>query len=315
METKPKTKLIGVIMLLLTAFIWGVAFVAQSAGMDKVGGFTFNGIRMLLGAVILIPFIVIRDKISARSMTPALLEKRKQQDKKTIRYGIILGVIFCVATNFQQFAFSYTSTGKIAFITALYMFFVPLLGLFIKKKVPVLTWICVLFGFIGLYFLSINPNDVGAINFGDILALICSIIFAIHILLIERFTADADGIKLSCIQLVVAGIISSILMFIFETPQINSILNAAVPLLYAGVLSCGLAYTFQIIGQKYSEATIASLILCMESVFGVLAAALLLHETLSSREIIGCSIMFIAIILSQLSTPITEKIKARHKQA
>ncbi|MBE6552628.1 MAG: DMT family transporter [Ruminococcaceae bacterium] len=306
---KQKTQLKGVIMLLLTAFIWGSSFVAQSIGMEEVEAFTFNGIRTLMGAFVLLPFILIKDKMQRKGMTSEKLNEAKAADKKVIIAGMILGVALCLASNFQQFAFNYSTSGKIAFITALYMFFVPLIGIFLRKKVPLLTWICVVFGFIGLYFLSIDPNDLSAINFGDVLTLICSIFFAVHILLIEKFAPDADGIKLSCIQFFTSGTISCILMFIFETPEPKAIAGAILPLLYSGIMSCGFAYTFQIIGQKYTEATVASLLMCMESVFGVLCGALILHETLSGREILGCVIMFAAIILSQLSETITEKIR------
>ncbi len=307
-DTIVKTRFKGVFMLLLTAFIWGTSFVAQSVGMESVEAFTFNGIRTLMGACVLFPFILIRDNISAKKMTSEQLKKRRSLDKKTIVYGSILGVVLCAASNFQQFAFNYSTSGKIAFITAFYMLFVPLLGLLFRKKTGFLTWICVFFGFVGLYFLCINPSDLGAINKGDILSFICSIIFAVHILLVEKFTPDVDGIKLSCVQFAVSGTISCILMFITESPRIEAITSAALPLLYSGIMSCGLAYTFQIVGQKYTEATVASLLLCMESVFGVLSGAVILHETLSGREIIGCVIMFAAIIFSQLSDIISRKI-------
>lgn len=308
---KQKTQWKGVVMLMLTALIWGSSFVAQSVGMESVEAFTFNGIRTLMGAVVLIPFILIRDKMQSRSMTAEQIKERKVKDKKVLRYGLILGVVFCAACNFQQFAFEYSTSGKIAFITALYMFFVPLFGLFLKKRVPLLTWICVIFGFVGLYFLSIGPGGLGSINRGDIRAFICAIFYAVHILLIEKFAPDVDGIKLSCMQFVVSGVITCILMFIFETPQMSAIRTAIVPLLYSGIMSCGLAYTFQIIGQKYTEATVASLIMCMESVFAVLAGALILHELLSGREIVGCVIMFVAIVVSELSEFITAKLKHR----
>lgn len=308
---KQKTQWKGVVMLMLTALIWGSSFVAQSVGMESVEAFTFNGIRTLMGAVVLLPFILIRDKVQAKNMTAEQIKQRKVNDKKVFRYGLILGAVFCAACNFQQFAFEYSTSGKIAFITALYMFFVPLFGLFLKKRVPWLTWVCVLAGFVGLYFLSIGPGGLGSINRGDIRAFICAIFYAVHILLIEKFAPDVDGIKLSCMQFVVSGVITCILMFIFETPQMSAILSAIVPLLYSGIMSCGLAYTFQIVGQKYTEATVASLIMCMESVFAVLAGAVILHELLTGREIVGCIIMFVAIIVSELSEFITAKLKRK----
>ncbi|MCQ2591384.1 MAG: DMT family transporter [Treponema sp.] len=296
-----KTQAKGVIILLLTALIWGISFVSQSVGMESVDAFTFMGIRTIMGATVLLPVILIRDKISAKKMTKEELLERKKTDKKTILYGMILGVFLCIATNFQQFAFYYSSAGKIAFITAMYMFFVPIIGLIFKKKVPLITWLCILMGFVGLYFLSFTSSGFESLNKGDILAFICALFFCGQILLIEKYSPYCDGIKLSCVQFYTAGIITVILMFIFEKPQWSNIKQAAIPLLYSGIMSCGVAYTMQVIGQKYCEATIASLLMCMESVFAVLAAAILIHESLSPREIAGCIIMFTAILISQLS--------------
>ena len=206
----------------------------------------------------------------------------------------------CIATNLQQFAFYYSTAGKIAFITAMYMFFVPLVGLFFKKKVPLSTWLCIAAGVCGLFLLCVNPSEFGKFNKGDILALICALFFCFQILLIERFAPSCDGVKLSCVQFYTSGIITAILMFIFEKPEWKAIKSAAIPLLYSGIMSCGIAYTLQVVGQKYCEATIASLAMCMESVFAVLASAILLHEKLSGREITGCVIMFAAIVTTQL---------------
>ncbi len=298
------TSLKGVFILLITAFIWGTSFVAQSLGMEKIQAFTFNGIRSLMGGLFLLPVILIME-ISKKNKQNTSLSKYKRKNiftKKALKYGVILGLIFCVASNFQQFAFYYSTAGKIAFITALYMFFVPIIGLFIKKSVPLLTWLCVAFGFVGLYFLSVTPDQLSNINKGDILALICAFFYAIHILCVEKFSREVDGVLLSCLQFFVGGTISIILMFIFETPVIRNILNAGQPLLYSGIMSCGIAYTLQIVGQKYTEATIASLLMCSESLFAVASSAIILNEYLTRREIIGCAIMLVAIILSQIST-------------
>ena len=304
-----KTQLKGAAFLLLTALIWGLAFVAQSVGMESVGGFTFSGVRMLLGAAVLLPVILIRDFLVGKKMSEDALRQRKRDDRKTFVYGAILGVVFVLAANFQQFAFNYSEAGKIAFITAIYIFFVPLIGLLFKNKVPVLTWICVAVGFVGLYFLCIDGENLMAINLGDIFALICAFLFAIHILLVERFAVGIDGLKLSCVQFLVGGAISLALMFIFEAPTWGSIIGAAVPILYAGILSCGLAYTLQIIGQKYTESATASLIMCMESVFAVIASAILLGERMSLRETLGCVIMFVAIIIPNVAAIIRENKK------
>lgn len=328
-DKKTNTSLKGVFLLLITAFIWGTSFVAQSMGMEKIEAFTFNGIRTVMGGLFLLPVILIKELLGRRSVisisdsstpdseetsdlynddtvigdTASFTDTRQSIfTKKALKYGIILGCLFCVASNFQQFAFYYSTAGKIAFVTALYMFFVPILGLFIKKKVPILTWLCVVCGFVGLYFLCITPDQLNGINKGDFLALICAFFYGIHILCVEKFAREVDGTLLSCLQFFVGGGISLILMFIFETPNISNILAAGKPLLYSGIMSCGIAYTLQIIGQKYTEATIASLLMCMESVFAVLSAAIILHEYLTGREILGCVIMFVAIIISQIST-------------
>lgn len=301
---QPKTQLKGVLLLLLTAIIWGTSFVAQSLGSDSVPGFTFMGIRTIIGAFFLLPFILTRDKISAKKMTESEIQHRKATDKKTIKYGIIIGVFLCAATNFQQFAFYQprAGAGKIAFITAMYMFFVPILGLiFFRKKIPFITWICIILGFIGLYFLCFETASFGSIGLCDILTFICAIFFTLQILFIEKFAPECDGIKLSCVQFFTAGILSLILMFIFERPDPAQIKAGILPILYSGIMSCGFAYTMQVVGQKYCEATIASLLMCMESVFATLSAAIYLHETLSGREITGCVVMFVAIIISQLS--------------
>lgn len=311
-----KTSLKGVVILLLTALIWGISFVSQSVGAESVEPFTFMGIRTFMGATVLLPIVLIRDKKIKKDLTSKQLADFKRNNKKTIFYGIILGLFLSAATNFQQFAFNYSSAGKIAFITATYMFFVPIVGLFFKKRVPFVTWICVAFGFLGLFLLCFpKGSDFGDINKGDVLSLICALFFCGQILLIEKFSPSCDGIKLSCVQFYTDGIITLILMFIFETPKWNSIKSAALPLLYSGIMSCGIAYTLQVIGQKYCEATVASLIMCMESVFATLSAAIILHESLTPQEIIGCVVMFSAIIFSQLFNGLIEKKKSNENKS
>lgn len=285
----------GIFMLLLTAMIWGTAFVAQSVGMQAVEGFTFSSLRTLLGALVLLPVVLLRRRAAGKGPGPD-----RAAFQKALRAGALLGLVFCAATNTQQFAFNDASPGKIAFITALYIFFVPLLGLLFKKKVPPFTWPCVALALVGLYLLSVPPGDFGGINKGEFLSLLSALFFALHIVLVDRFAADADGITLSCVQFAVSGLLSTVLMLLFESPSLPAIRQAAVPILYAGAVSCGLAYTFQILGQRYVRAAFASLLLCMESVFAVLASAILLHETMTGRETAGCVLMFLAIFLSQL---------------
>ena len=304
-----KSQFKGAAILLSTSVIWGSAFVAQSAGIEKIDAFTFNGIRTLIGAAVLFVFIVIRDIITGRHLSREEKALRRRGNRAALIYGSILGLALCAASNFQQFAFYETTSGKIAFITALYMFFVPLIGLVFKKRVPAVMWVCIVIGFIGLYFLCIKPGENFAVNTGDVLAIICAFLFAIQILLVEKFAPLADGVKISCVEFAVAGVISCILMFIFEKPVAADIVSSWLPILYAGILSTGVAYTLQIVGQKYCEATVASLMMCMESVFAVITAAIILKEIPSPREAAGCVIMFAAIILSQFAGPITERFR------
>ncbi len=306
-----KTQFKGIFMLFLTAFIWGSSFVAQSVGMENVEAFTFNGIRTLFGAATLLPFILIRDAMKIKKHGKSEKAALKAETKKILIGGNFMGIALCIASNLQQYAFSYEdhSAGKIAFITAFYMFFVPLLGIIIGKRVPLLTWCCVAAGTVGLYFLCVGEEGFSAINKSDMFSLACSVCYAVHILVIEKFASDTDAVKLAFTQFTVSGIITCIIMFITEQPSIDAINSSIFPLLYSGIMSCGLAYTFQIIGQKYTESTIASLIMCLESVFGVICGAVILHEQLTSREIMGCLIMFAAIILSQFSETINTKMK------
>ena len=282
---KSKTSLKGVFILLITALIWGASFVSQSVGAESVQPFTFMGIRTLMGAIVLVPFILIT---------------KRTVNLKTIKKGAIMGIFLCIATNLQQYAFYYSTAGKIAFCTATYMFLIPVAGLFLRKKEPFVTWLCVLMGFAGLYFLCFKGGDDFSINKGDVLSLICAVFFTCQILCIEKFTEECDGVVLSCVQFFTAGIITIILMVIFEKPEWHAIKSAETALLYSGLMSCGIAYTLQVVGQKYCEATIASLIMCMESVFAVISSAIILHEKLSGREITGCIIMFTAIVISQV---------------
>ncbi len=308
-QNQPKTQVKGIIFLLITAIIWGTSFVSQSVGSEVVKPFTFMGIRTLLGSFVLMPVIFVRDKIQEKSLSPAEIANKKIKDRRTVVIGLLIGIALCLATNFQQFAFNYSTTGKIAFITASYMFFVPISSIFFKKKLPVVTWICVLLGFIGLYFLCFKKSENFSINKGDALAFICAIFFTVQILLIEKYAKTCDGIRLSCAQFFSCGLISLILMFIFERPSFTVVKSAILPILYSGIMSCGIAYTLQIIGQKYCEATIASLIMCMESVFATISSAIFEHKLLLPRELAGCIIMFSAILISQLY----DIVKARKK--
>lgn len=281
-------------MLILTAFIWGTAFVAQSVGMDYLGPFTFNGVRSLIGGVALIPCIWILQKLNDKS--DPVTEERNRKD--LLIGGISCGVLLFAASSLQQVGIQYTTAGKAGFITAFYIVFVPVLGIFLGKKIGWKVWTAVILALAGLYFLCITEKFT--IGKGDIFLFACALVFSLHILVIDYFSPKVEGVKMSCIQFLVCGIISLPFMFLLETPRMGAIVDAAWPLLYAGVLSCGVAYTLQIIGQKNVNPAIASLILSLESCFSVLAGWVILGEKLSVRESIGCILMFAAIILAQL---------------
>ena len=284
-------------LLLLTAVIWGVAFVAQSVGMDYVGPYTFTCVRSFIGGLFLIPCIALLNRLNP--VSPGGIRPSNAKSKGQLWIGgVCCGVMLCFASCFQQIGIMYTSVGKAGFITAFYIIIVPLLGLFFKKRCGLFVWLGVALAIVGLYFLCITESLT--IQFGDFLIFICAILFSIHILIIDYFTLRVDGVKMSCIQFFVSGILSLPFMFVLETPRLAAVAAAWMPLLYAGVLSCGVAYTLQILGQKNVNPAVASLILSLESCFSVLAGWIILGERLSFRESLGCILMFLAIILAQL---------------
>ena len=282
------------IMLVLTAFIWGTAFVAQSVGMDYLGPFTFNGVRSLIGGAALLPCIWLFQKGKGKATEKPSRGARKE----LIAGGIACGLLLFAASSLQQIGIQYTTAGKAGFITAFYIVIVPVLGIFLHKKINGKVWGAVAIALAGLYFLCITEKF--AVGKGDILIFLCALVFSIHILVIDYFSPKVDGVKMSCIQFFVCGIVSLPPMFFTETPKIGAIVEGWAPLLYAGVLSCGVAYTLQIIGQKNVNPAVASLILSLESCFSVLAGWMVLGEKLSMRESVGCVLMFAAIILAQL---------------
>lgn len=297
-------------LLVLTALIWGVAFVAQSKGGDAVGAFSFNCIRSFLGAIVLVPAIAILDKFKLTKGKP----QDKTQRKNLVVGGVCCGTFLAIATNLQQLGITGgTSAGKAGFLTACYIIMVPILGIFLKKKCTWNIWIGIGLTVGGLYLLCMTESL--KFQLSDILVLLCALVFAIHILVIDHFSPLVDGVRMSCIQFLVCGIISFVPMMIFEVAPIGigewitplGTLDAWTPILYAGICSSGIAYTLQIIGQKDVNPTVASLLMSLESVFAVIAGAILLKETLSARELIGCALIFIAIILAQI--PIKTKKK------
>lgn len=284
----------GPLMLLLTAMIWGSAFVAQSVGLDYVGPFTFNSVRSLIGGLFLIPCILLLQKAGYKRP-----ESAPGTRKDLILGGVVCGVILAVASSLQQIGIGYTTVGKAGFITALYVILVPILGLFFRKRVAPLVWVCVALSVAGLYLLCMSGT--ASLGKGDILVLLCAIAFSFHILAIDHFSPLVDGVKMSCIQFLVCGVLCAIPMLALEHPVPAAILAAWKPILYAGVLSCGVAYTLQVVAQNRTDPTVASLILCMESVFSAVFGWLLLRQALSVREVTGCALMFAAILLAQFA--------------
>ena len=315
-------KLRANILLLITAIIWGFAFVAQKAG-ATLGPFTYNGARTIIAAFALLPVSYFFSKGKGAKKEGAAggpdgessagsLEKNSSagssaagspDERKTLIIGgIVCGVVLFVAANLQQFGIYFeTDAGKAGFITTLYIVIVPVLGVFLRKRVTVKMWICVIIGAIGFYLLTMAGKGTGfRLENGDFFVLLCAFAFSIHILVVDYFSPKCDGIKLSCVQFFVSGTIALICMFIFESPNIKDILSCWLPILYAGILSSGVGYTLQIVAQHDADPTTASLIMSLESVFAVLAGVIIYHERLSLLEIVGCVVIFAAVIISQL---------------
>lgn len=283
------------LILLLTATIWGVAFVAQSVGMEYIGPFTFNAIRCVLGGLVLNPVILVLKK---KKETGA--ENQEKEDKKTLwAGGIACGVILCIASNLQQFGIMEASVGKSGFFTALYIVMIPVIGIFIGKRPGIKLWFCVALAVVGMYLLCMKDGSF-TIERADIMLLLCALVFSFHILVVDYFSPKVDGVKMSCIQFFVCGVLSAVGMLFTETPDISNIQAAWLPLLYAGLLSCGVGYTLQIVGQKGINPVIASLIMSLESVISALAGWVILGQVLSPKEILGCVLMFVAIIITQI---------------
>ena len=279
MNTRTKYNL----LLVFAAMIWGSAFVAQKSG-GTIGGFTYNGIRTLLGGLVLIPIYF-------------LLRKNKEM-KTSIMGGIFCGLALFIASNLQQFGINNTSASKAGFITSLYAIIVPFLSIFLHKKIRPIVWVSVVISLAGLYLLNYSAEGL-SINIGDIQLMLCALAFAFQILIIDHYSDHVNGVLMSATQFIVAGLLSIVCMFLFEKPQINDILASWWPIVYAGVFSCAIAYTLQIVGQRYVPPTEASLIFCLEPVFSLLAGTIFLHERMKAINYIGCLLIFIAVVLSQ----------------
>lgn len=292
-------------LLLLTALVWGVAFVAQKDGMEYLEPFTYNGLRSLLGGVVLVVLLPLLDKLRSRH---GPVEKGSRRN--ILLGGVVCGVALFVASNLQQFGIALqdpsTNVGKAGFITACYCAIVPVLGLFIKKKSPLLVWLGVAVAVIGFFFLCLMDGLVAGQGLGlgtsDLLLLLCAVGFSVHILVIDHFAPLADGVRISCVQFLVCGALCLPFMFLVEKPAVEDILACWLPIAYAGVMSSGVGYTLQIVGQKGVHPAVASLILSLESVFSVLAGYVLMPgSSLSGWELFGCALVMGAVVMVQLA--------------
>lgn len=287
-------------ILMLAAIIWGFAFVAQRAGMEHVEPFTFNGIRFLLGCITLLPVLVFRPKNPDRETATT-----ERWSKDELAGGLLAGLVMFLAVSWQQFGIVHTTAGKAGFITGLYVILVPIVGIFFRQKTAVNVWIGAVIAVIGLYFLSVTENF--HLAFGDSLVLVSALFFTFHILIIGKYSTRVSIIRLSVLQFFVCGLLSLVAATATETIEISGIYNAAVPILYGGIFSVGIAYTLQVAGQKHSHPSAASIILSLESLFAVIGGWLILNEHLSARNLLGCALMLTGMILAQISFTFTKE--------
>ncbi len=294
------------LLLFLTACIWGMAFVSQSKGMDYMQPFTFNGTRSVIGALALLIYIVITRKLAG--------EKAKPVDwPETLKAGLWCGLALTVASTLQQFGIKYTTVGKAGFITTLYIIFVPLAGIFFKRAVSAVVWIAAVMAAVGMYLLCMTESLT--LGTGDLCVFLCAIVFAAHIMIVDYYAPKTDGVIVSCIQFAVCGIVCGVSALIWEQPAATQLFGGIGTLLYAGVMSCGVAYTLQIVGQKGVNPTVAALILSLESVIATVSGwaaykigFLSTDQSLTGRQIAGCAIVFAAVILVQLPGEWFEKL-------
>lgn len=296
-KNNQRNNLIGAVLLTLCAVIWGSSFVAQTTGAEYVGPFTFISLRSLLGSVFLIPVILVFDSVKKKKGT--FKKSTKEENKYLLLGGIACGVALCVASSLQQLGIDKgTQPGRAGFITALYILMVPIFSIFLKKKIRPIIWLCVALSILGLYLLCVTDSKIQS---SDLYVLACAVCFAVHILIIDKVSPKVDGVKLSFVQFLVCGIIAAVPMLLTEEVSFELIKGAAVSIAYSGIMSSGVAYTLQILGQqRMTQPTVASMLMSLESVFAVLTGMVVLRQIPTSREAIGCVLMFAAIIIAQL---------------
>lgn len=293
-----KKQLKGAIPCFLAAVIWGMSFVFQSTGVEKIEIFTFTTLRSLIGVLVLIPMSVFSMRF-AQKKNPQPPQVQKKARKDLFRAGFLCGICLFFGHNLQQSAFAYTEAGKVGFLTALYMILVPLIGLvFLRHNVSKAVWFSVFLACCGIFLISFKPGTFGGFGKGELYALGCSLFFAIQIIISDTYANRVDCIAMCCTQFAVCGVLSAVFMLLFEQPHMAAILSAKWELLYVGVLSTAGAFTLQLVGQKNADPVLASMLLCLESVFSVLFAWIILGQHLSAQEITGCAVMFAAILLT-----------------
>lgn len=297
MKKSSEKKILGFFLLFLTALIWGVAFVAQSVGMDHIGPYTFNTGRLLLGALVTMPWAIMELKKQKNAEEEREVYIRKRNS--SVIGAAFCAVVFFLAVNLQQFALIGSSVANVSFITTLYILIIPIIGMFLGKKHGLSIWIAIAIAVVGMYLLCIKEGLV--LEMGDILAFICAVMFALQILIVDHYVPKSYVIVLSCTQNLFAGLISFVFMLIFEGVNLEGIKTAWLPLAYTGILSTGLAYTTQMLGQKYLKPTVASLIMSLESVIAAIAAWLIIGQALSLREMLGCALVFVGVIIAQIN--------------
>ncbi len=288
------------LMLFACALIWGTAFVAQSVGNNYMGPITFQASRSVLAIVVLLPLVLVRSRARTKRIKANDRNVQTYSFRTTVKGGLLCGLMLCSASILQQIGITGTDVGKSGFITAMYIVLVPVLSFFISRKASIRVWISVAIAVTGLYFLCVSGGSLAGITKCDLMLVACAFLFSLQIILIDYFAKNVDGVELSLGQFITTTVISVILMFVFERPQISDIISGAFPVIYAGIMSSGVAYTLQIVGQKGQDPTISSLIMSLESVISVLAGWVILGQKLTAREGVGCILMFLAIILAQL---------------